>query len=146
MLDALMGADRNTSLASKGISASKKRTTAGGSYSRGGGTSIASQSSAGSDMDAGLKRQKRSCYSANIDPYYTAWGVDMYELFTNTKSDLGTKNEFIVDEDAREEFKALPEEEKERLGYERMLHRKLGDLVRQVDRTVGKCRRRSMCN
>jgi hypothetical protein len=69
----------------------------------------------------------------------------MYELFTNTKSDLGIKNEFIVDEDAREEFKALPEEEKERLGYERMLHRKLGDLVRQVDRTVGKYTTVAVC-
>ena len=127
MLDALMGADRNASLASKGISASKKR-------------SASSRDSGGSSSNDGVitKRQKRSCYSANICPYYTAWGIDMYELFTNTKSDLGGSNEFIVDEDAHEEFKALPEVEKERLGYERMLYRKLGDLVRQVDRVCAR--------
>ena len=119
MLDALMGADRNASLAEKGISATAGRIT---SRKRGA-------------EDGSLRKLKRSCYDANVCPYYTAWGIDVYDLFTNTKSDMGP-NEFIVDHDAHVEFKSLNENEQELLGYERMLQRKLRDLVRKVDWTV----------
>merc|ERR1719491_2631697 len=66
---------------------------------------------------------------------YRCWGVDVFDLFTNTKSDLG-QNPYITQEDAREEFLSLPDHEKDRLEYERMLYRKLGDLVRGCDRIV----------
>ena len=66
-----------------------------------------------------------------------AGGIDVYDLFTNTKSDLGP-NPFRVDEAARVEFQSLPDHEKRRLGYEDMLCRKLADLVRQCDRSVSR--------
>ncbi|KAL3826474.1 hypothetical protein ACHAXA_004311 [Cyclostephanos tholiformis] len=135
MLDALMGADRNAPVeGASGISSH------GGGGGGGGPT----------------RRQKRSCYDQDVCPLYCAWslssqeeptwaesvavnenmgGIDVYDLFTNTKSDIGT-NPYRVDDHAREEFASLPEHEKRRLGYEDMLARKLLDLVRQCDRTV----------
>lgn len=106
MLDALMGADRNTHIPSN----------EGESVSR--------------------NKRRRSCYDPDVCPLYCAWGVDLFDLFKNTKSDLGAVNDYIVDDDAREEFMSLPEHEKERLGYEFMLYRKLSDLVRGCNRIV----------
>lgn len=85
----------------------------------------------------GFQRRKISCYDQNICPFYCAWGVDVYALFTNTKSDLGV-NPNVVHDDAREEFLSLPDHEKDRLGYEFMLYQKLGDLVRGCDRIVNR--------
>lgn len=135
MLDALMGADRNASVeGASGIS---------GEIGGGGGSN---------------RRQKRSCYDRDICPLYCAWslssienptwaenvaanenagGIDVFDLFTNTKSDIGP-NPFRVDDHARQEFASLPDHEKRRLGYEDMLARKLADLVRQCDRTVSR--------
>jgi len=84
-----------------------------------------------------LQRTKKSCYDRDICPLYCAWGVDVYELFTNTKSDLGP-NPSVVRDDARDEWLGLPDHEKDRLGYEVMLHRKLGELVRNCDRIVNR--------
>lgn len=111
MLDALMGQDRNASI----VSAPKD----------------------GNPQDWDSLRKKKSCYDRDVCPLYCAWGVDLYELFTNTKSDLGP-NPYQVRDDAREEYLSLPEHEKDRLGFERMLHRKLGDLVRSCDRIVSR--------
>lgn len=137
MLDALMGADRNAPVeGASGIKSSR-----GGSGAGGGG---------------GIRRQKSSCYDPDVCPLYCAWslssqenptwaesvaanegagGIDVYDLFTNTKSDIGP-NPCRVDDHAREEFASLPEHEKRRLGFEDMLARKLLDLVRQCDRNV----------
>jgi len=136
MLDALMGADRNTHVeGASGIS-----------------------NSGGGGGGGPTRRQKRSCYDPDICPLYCAWslssqedptwaesvaanegagGIDIFDLFTNTKSDIGP-NPYRVDDHAREEFASLPEHEKRRLGYEDMLARKLQDLVRQCDRTVAR--------
>lgn len=134
MLDALMGADRNAPV--EGASGS-------GNNSGGGG---------------GPRGRKKSCYDNDICPLYCAWslssqenptwaetvaanegagGIDVFDLFTNTKSDIGT-NPYRVDDHAREEFASLPDHEKRRLGYEEMLARKLLDLVRQCDRIVSR--------
>ena len=113
MLDALMGSDRDHSLP---VGASTSKVNDG-------------------DMWAGSRGNKKSCYDRDICPLYCAWGVDVFDLFTNTKSDLGA-NPYITQEDARAEFLSLPDHEKDRLGYEHMLHRKLGDLVRGCDRIV----------
>mmetsp|Transcript_15548 Transcript_15548/g.17765 ORF Transcript_15548/g.17765 Transcript_15548/m.17765 type:complete len:482 (+) Transcript_15548:134-1579(+) len=83
------------------------------------------------------QRKKKSCYDHDVCPFYCAWGIDVFELFTNTKSDLGP-NPRVVQEDARDEFLSLPDHEKDRLGYEHMLFRKLGDLVRSCDRIVNR--------
>eukprot|EP01082_Thalassiosira_pseudonana_P000569 g908.t1 g908 contig10:983995-985350(+) len=137
MLDALMGADRNAPVE--------------------GASGVSGPSSHGSQGGA-PRRQKRSCYDPDVCPLYCAWslssqetptwaesmavnegagGIDVYDLFTNTKSDIGP-NPFKVDDHAREEFESLPDHEKRRLGYEDMLCRKLADLVRQCDRTVAR--------
>ena len=134
MLDALMGADRNAPVEG------------------------ASGVSGGGGGGGPTRRQKRSCYDRDVCPLYCAWslssqenptwaesvaanegagGIDVFDLFTNTKSDIGP-NPYRVDDHAREEFASLPEHEKRRLGYEDMLARKLLDLVRQCDRTVSR--------
>jgi len=82
-------------------------------------------------------RRNKSCYDRDIDPFYTAWGVDIYELFVNTKSDIGT-NPNVVDRGAREEYKKLPAAEQESLGFEFKLFQKLQELVRQCDRIVNR--------
>eukprot|EP00984_Skeletonema_dohrnii_P038377 scaffold41534_cov155-Skeletonema_dohrnii-CCMP3373.AAC.3 len=134
MLDALMGADRNAPVE---------------------GAAGISNSSSGA---ANPRGRNKSCYDNDVCPLYCAWslssqenptwaetvaanegagGIDVFDLFTNTKSDIGA-NPFRVDDHAREEFASLPDHEKRRLGYEEMLARKLLDLVRQCDRLVSR--------
>jgi hypothetical protein len=72
-----------------------------------------------------------------VDPLYCAWGVDVYDLFVNTKSDIGSNPKLVSDE-AREEFVNLPQHEQERLGFRVMLFQKLQELVRMCDRTVAR--------
>lgn len=126
MLDALMGADRNAPLP-KGAAVPTKNSNNKRGRS-GGGT--------GGSLVLPGKRHK-SCYDKDIDPLYTAWGIDVYELFINTKSDIGA-NPYIVDEGAKEEFRKLPLHEQERLGFHYFLFQKLSELVRQCDRTVNR--------
>ena len=163
MLDALMGADRNAPVEG-----------AAGNGNREGAINP--------------RGRKKSCYDNDVCPLYCAWslssqenptwaetvaanegagGIDVFDLFTNTKSDIGGfyvtllsndvgkfalslihnhlllaskigANPFRVDDHAREEFASLPDHEKRRLGYEEMLARKLLDLVRQCDRLVSR--------
>lgn len=114
MLDALMGTSRDERLPS-GASVSKAVEGEWG----------------------GSRRDKKSCYDRDICPLYCAWGIDVFDLFTNTKSDLGP-NPYIVQEDSREEFVSLPDHEKQRLGYEYILFNKLGELVSQCDRIIAR--------
>lgn len=122
MLDALMGADRNAPLPKGAAVPTKLRHN--NKRDRSGGLVLPG------------KRHK-SCYDKDIDPLSTAWGIDVYELFVNTKSDLGA-NPYIVDEGAKEEFRKLPVHEQERLGFHYHLFQKLSELVRQCDRTVNR--------
>mmetsp|Transcript_48756 Transcript_48756/g.72417 ORF Transcript_48756/g.72417 Transcript_48756/m.72417 type:complete len:513 (-) Transcript_48756:551-2089(-) len=125
MLDALMGADRDAPIAPPANQSSKNHNQNSSNYNYNG------------NIHHHPSKRKRSCFDRDICPYYCAWGdgIDLFELFVNTKSDIGP-NEFICDDDAAAEFQGLPSAQKERLGYERMLHRKLRDLVRQADRIV----------
>mmetsp|Transcript_31333 Transcript_31333/g.31819 ORF Transcript_31333/g.31819 Transcript_31333/m.31819 type:complete len:422 (+) Transcript_31333:789-2054(+) len=84
----------------------------------------------------GTKRSK-SCFDRDIDPLFCAWGIDVYELFVNTKSDIGP-NPYTVDEAARKEYISLSRDEKERLGAEYRLFSKLQELVQHCDRTVSR--------
>eukprot|EP00521_Asterionellopsis_glacialis_P012238 CAMPEP_0195307590 /NCGR_PEP_ID=MMETSP0707-20130614/37792_1 /TAXON_ID=33640 /ORGANISM="Asterionellopsis glacialis, Strain CCMP134" /LENGTH=451 /DNA_ID=CAMNT_0040371843 /DNA_START=138 /DNA_END=1493 /DNA_ORIENTATION=+ len=115
MLDALMGSDRDAELPS--------------------GMAV----NTSNEVTWERKKRKRSCFDRDIDPLFCAWGIDVYELFKNTKSDtmVGVNNA-IVDEEAHNEFKSLPKHEQERLGYSAMLFRKLQDLVQKCDRTVAR--------
>jgi LUC7 N_terminus len=116
MLDALMGSDRNAPLPKGAAIPGRKRNHE--EYQQ-------------------MMKRKRSCYDKDIDPIYTAWGVDVYDLFINTKSDIGT-NPNVVDKGAHEEYMNLPLPEQEKLGYEYILFHKLLDLVRQGDRMVAR--------
>lgn len=122
MLDALMGADRDAGFADEGDDDGRGD---GGYYNGGVGGGRRK------------RRSKRSCYDHDVCPLYCAWGVDLFDLFKNTKSDLGS-NSYIVDDDARQEYLSLPDHEKERLGYDMLLFRKLGDLVRGCNRIVSR--------
>lgn len=125
MLDALMGGDRNAPIPQ---GAALKR--------RSNNNSSSSSSASGRYSKPVIPgRRKRSCYDTDVCPLYCAWGVDIYDLFVNTKSDLG-RNRYVVDEEAREEYLSLPDHERDRLGYDRMLFEKLSDLVRSCDRIV----------
>jgi hypothetical protein len=119
MLDQLMGGDRDAMLPSgAALPQSNRKRGAGG----------------GGDLLLPGKRHK-SCYDRDICPLYCAWGVDVYELFVNTKSDIGP-NPYTSDEAARQEFVGLPQHERDRMGFEHMLFVKLSELVQQCDRTV----------
>jgi len=121
LLDQLMGVERDALLpAGAALPRKSKRPLGDG----GGGGMVL----------PGAKRTK-SCYDRDIDPLYCAWGVDVYELFVNTKSDIGP-NPYKVDEAARTEYVSLSREEKDRLGFEHRLFVKLQELVQHCDRTV----------
>lgn len=120
LLDQLMGGDRDAPLP-KGAALPRKRNL-------------------GADDGKALllpgKRHK-SCYDKDVCHLYCAWGVDVYDLFVNTKSDIGP-NPYTADDAARQEYLSLPQHEKDRLGFEFMLFQKLGELVQQCDRTVNR--------
>ena len=121
LLDALMGGDRNASLPpGTAMPRSKKRRK---------------KDEAGGEMLLLPGKRSKSCFDPDIDPLYCAWGVDVFELFVNTKSDIGP-NPYVVDEGARQEFLKLPPQEQERLGFNYFLFQKLQELVRNGDRTV----------
>ena len=128
MLDALMGSDRNASLPSGAAYGADQQTSAGGQHPDG---------HRGHSGPSGPYRRKRSCYDPAVCPLYCAWGTDLHELFTNTKSDIGP-NPRTCDDDAREEYLSLPSHEQERLGFEYMLYDRLRDLVRGCDRIVSR--------
>jgi LUC7 N_terminus len=91
----------------------------------------------GGGMILPSSKKSKSVYDRDIDPLYTAWGIDVYDLFVNTKSDIGP-NPYTVDEGARQEYLALPPDEKERLGFEARLFAKLQELVQHGDRTIAR--------
>lgn len=80
-------------------------------------------------------KRSKSCFDTDICPLYTAWGVDVYELFVNTKSDLGP-NPYVADDGARQEYLKLGKSERDRLGFDYFLFEKLNQLVRSCDRIV----------
>jgi len=120
LLDQLMGVDRDALLPAGAALPRKNKRPLGD----------------GGMILPGTKRSK-SCYDRDIDPLYCAWGVDVYELFVNTKSDIGP-NPYTADKAARKEYLSLPREEKERLGFESRLFVKLQELVQHCDRTVNR--------
>jgi hypothetical protein len=121
LLDQLMGGDRDAALPKGAALPGRKRGAGGGD---------------GSDqlMQFPGKRHK-SCYDKDICPLFCAWGIDVYELFVNTKSDIGP-NPHTTDDAARQEYLQLPTHEQERIGFAHLLFHKLGELVQQCDRTV----------
>jgi LUC7 N_terminus len=125
LLDQLMGADRDAPLPSGAALPRNSKRPLGSGTDGGGGMILPSSN------------RKKSCYDRDIDPLYCAWGLDVYDLFVNTKSDLGL-NPYTVDEAARKEYLSLPKEEQDRLGFDGQLFVKLQELVQHCDRTVAR--------
>lgn len=125
MLDALMGGERNAPLPpGAAMPRSKKK------------RKLEQQS--GGDLQLQLPgKRSKSCFDKDICPLYCAWGVDVFELFVNTKSDIGP-NPYVVDDGARNEYLKLSSQEQQRLGFEYFLFQKLQELVRQGDRTIAR--------
>jgi hypothetical protein len=127
LLDQLMGTDRDAPLPpGAGLPSRSKRNN-----------NISEGGKSGGGMILPSSKRSKSVYDRDIDPLHTAWGIDVYELFVNTKSDIGA-NPYTVDEGARKEYLALPKDERERLGFEARLFSKLQELVQQGDRTIAR--------
>lgn len=78
--------------------------------------------------------RKRHFSDSDVCKFYIC-GLSPYNLFKNTKSDLGAyEKEF--DDDAKAQFQALSQEEKDKTGYEHELMVFLDRLVNQCDQKV----------
>jgi hypothetical protein len=127
LLDQLMGVERDAPLP-KGAALprkNKRHADVGDSGGGGGGMLLLST------------KKSKSCHDPDVDPIYCAWGVDLYDLFINTKSDLGP-NPYVVDDGARNEYLSLSQEEKDKLGFEWRLFSKLQELVSHCDRIISR--------
>jgi hypothetical protein len=80
----------------------------------------------------------RSCYDPTVCPYYTVWGVDVYELFSNTRSSIGVNNR-TVDDSAHEDWLRLSRDEQmyQHCGEVELLVL-LTNLVKQCDANINK--------
>lgn len=134
ILDSLMGGDRNAPLPPGTAVPRRKKGRFGDSSQNQNSNQNHSQNNQPLLLPS---TRSRSCYDADADPLYCAWGVNVYELFVNTKSDIGS-NPFTPDDGARQEYLRLPKHEQERLGFDSVLFLKLQELVRQCDRTVSR--------
>ena len=71
-----------------------------------------------------------------IDKYWLC-GLSPYDLFKNTRSDLGLWDK-IQDEKCKEEWDALPQEKKDEYGYEFELMMKLQSMVYDLDKSISR--------
>lgn len=88
-------------------------------------------------------KTKRNFFDKEVCKYFLASLCPYYELFKNTKSDLGPCKSKFHDTRLKEEYNALSDDEKNRFGYERDLVRKLKELVREMDRKIAKNKQRA---
>lgn len=79
-------------------------------------------------------KKEKKFYHDKIDKYYLC-GCSPYELFTNTKSDIG-ENPKIIDEKCKNQWDALTQREKDDYGYEYETHQFLESLVKRLDRQL----------
>lgn len=87
-------------------------------------------------------RSKRSPHDPSCCKYMLG-GLCPYQLFRNTKSDLGLCPFESHDELLLEAYNNLPEEDKRQPTYERLLLGKLQDLIREMDRKIAKNKQRA---
>ena len=87
------------------------------------------------DRDAPLEQKRTRHFSDSEFCKYYLCGLCPYQLFKNTKSDLGVYDK-ILDDKMRDEWNKLPQSEKDKYGYEYDLMSFLGRLVSDVDRKV----------
>jgi len=57
-----------------------------------------------SDLNVNKKREE-TCYDPDVCPYYAVWGVDLWDLFVNTKSDIGGVNPKKVSDKSHDFYK-----------------------------------------
>ena len=91
----------------------------------------------GQDRDLPTERKRKRHFSDPGVCKFFLCGLCPYELFANTKSDLGGhRHGEVDDEEMRREWNKLSQEEKDRYGYEWDLLRFLEDIVAKCDRKV----------
>lgn len=86
--------------------------------------------------DEEKKNIKRHFSDAEICKYYLC-GLCPYQLFKNTKSDLGPYDK-LLDDKMKSQWEDTPQTEKDKYGYERDLLDFLADLVADLDRRVAR--------
>ncbi|GMI50495.1 hypothetical protein TeGR_g14886 [Tetraparma gracilis] len=87
-------------------------------------------------FDSGGAHVQQSCYDPATCPYYSVWGVDVYELFANTRSNMGS-NPRACSKSAREHWLSLPPMEQTQGHYgERDLLGFLTNLIEGNDRVI----------
>jgi len=97
----------------------------------------------GKDRDLPSDQQRRRRFSDRDVCKHYLCGLCPYELFSNTKSDLGPHPYGEEDDDdMRREFEKLDEAERRRYGYDRNLLVLLEDMVSGCDRKVERNRER----
>lgn len=93
------------------------------------------------DVEESQKTGKEVTFSDDHVCKYFICGIHLYDLFRNTKSDLGPYTKQAV-EVCKEQWQALSQEEKDGYGYEWDLFRKLEGLVQECERKVVRGRAR----
>lgn len=86
--------------------------------------------------DEEKKNIKRHFSDEEICKFYLC-GLCPYQLFKNTKSDLGSYDK-LLDDKMKAQWEETPQEEKDKYGYERDLLDFLSDLVADLDRRVAR--------
>merc|ERR1711971_68312 len=79
----------------------------------------------------------------DVCKYYLCGLCPYFELFKNTKSDLGPCQYRLHEERFRDEYSNLPESSKRSYGYETDLLFKLRNMVREMDRKIVKSKQRA---
>lgn len=93
------------------------------------------------DIPEAEKTGKNRHFSDDEICKYHLCGVPVYEMFRNTKSDLGNYDK-VYDDDCQAEFQALSQSERERYGYEYDTFRFLEHLCDKLDRTIQRHKQR----
>lgn len=81
------------------------------------------------------KKKVETCYDPANCPFFCVWGLDVYDLFTNTKSSIG-QNPLLCSQPARDFYLKLSPSDQEAYNGEQALMFKLQAMVRGCDMTI----------
>eukprot|EP00747_Dinoflagellata_sp_TGD_P158967 gnl/TRDRNA2_/TRDRNA2_177860_c0_seq6.p1 gnl/TRDRNA2_/TRDRNA2_177860_c0~~gnl/TRDRNA2_/TRDRNA2_177860_c0_seq6.p1 ORF type:complete len:277 (-),score=1.95 gnl/TRDRNA2_/TRDRNA2_177860_c0_seq6:1267-2097(-) len=90
-----------------------------------------------------IPEAKKKFFDADVCKYYVSGLCPFYELFKNTKSDLGPCRYPIHEDRYRDEYDALTQKARSKYRYETDLKYVLKEMVREMDRKIKKNRQRA---